>query len=42
METETDAHDANHVVHRKVMELLWPYEDIKPQHLVTVLKQPES
>lgn len=35
MEIETDAHDDNHVVHRKVMELLWPYEDIKPQHLVS-------
>lgn len=33
MEIETDAHEDNHVVHRKVNELLWPYEDIKPQHL---------
>lgn len=35
MEIETDAHHDNHVVHREVMELLWPYEDIKPQHLVS-------
>lgn len=25
---ETDAHDDNHVVHGKITELLWPYEDI--------------
>lgn len=33
MEVETDAHDDNHVVHRKVIELLRQCEDIK--HLVS-------